>query len=112
MKSSRAYATPPASPAAALPVSAYVGDYRNDYVGDSKVTESGGSLFLHLGPAGKRFPLNHFNRDLFAYAPFAEMPTAPMGVNFLIGPDGKASEITVEDLNEEGLGTLKRVSAK
>ena len=112
MKSSVAYATPPASPAAALPVSAYVGDYRNDYVGDAKVTGSGGSLFLHLGPAGKRYPLVHFNRDLFVYSPFTETPTWRMGVNFLIGPDGKASDVTVEDLNGEGMGRLTRVSTK
>jgi CubicO group peptidase (beta-lactamase class C family) len=110
MKPSLAYATPPASPAPALPISAYLGDYRNDYVGDAKVTESGGSLYLHLGPAGKRFPLAHFNRDVFTYAPMAEAPKARLGVSFLIGPHGKASEVTVEDINEYGLGRLTRVS--
>ena len=112
MKPSLAYATPPASPAQALPISAYLGDYRNDYVGDAKVTESGGSLFLHLGPAGRRFPLTPFNRDVFVYAPMAEAPKARVGVSFLIGPDGTASEVTVEDLNEYGLGRLTRVSPK
>ena len=110
MEPSLAYATPPATPAAALPVSAYLGDYRNDYVGDAKITESGGSLYLHLGPAGKRFPLTHFNRDVFVYAPMAEAPKARVGVSFLIGPHSKASEVTVEDLNEYGLGRLTRVS--
>jgi hypothetical protein len=33
MKASLAYASPPASPAPPLPAAAYVGDYRNDYVG-------------------------------------------------------------------------------
>lgn len=112
MKPSLAYEAPPASPAAALPISAYLGDYRNDYVGDAKVTESGGSLFLHLGPAGRRFPLTHFNRDVFVYAPMAEVPKARSGASFLIGPDGKAGELTVEDLNEYGLGRLTRVSPK
>ena len=110
MKPSLAYATLPASPAPALPVSAYLGDYRNDYVGDAKVTESGGSLYLHLGPAGKRFLLAHFNRDVFVYTPMAEAPKARVGVSFLIGPHSKASEVTVEDLNEYGLGRLTRVS--
>jgi CubicO group peptidase (beta-lactamase class C family) len=112
LKPSLAYATPPASPASALPVSAYVGDYGNDYVGDAKVTESGGSLFLALGPAGKRFPLAHFNRDVFVYAPMAEAPKARMGVSFLIGPDGTASEVTIEDLNDNGMGRLTRVTTK
>lgn len=110
MKPSLAYATPPASPAAALPISAYMGDYRNDYVGDAKVSESGGSLYLHLGPAGKRFPLTPFNRDVFVYTPMSEAPKARSGVSFLIGPDGKASEVTIEDVNEYGLGRLTRVS--
>jgi Domain of unknown function (DUF3471) len=110
MKPSLAYATPPASPASALALSAYVGEYRNNYVGDAKVTESGGSLFLHLGPAGKQFPLAHFNRDLFVYAPFVETPDWRTGVNFMIGPDGKATEVTVEDLNEDGMERLTRVS--
>jgi len=112
MKASLAYATSPASPAAALPVSAYVGDYSNDYVGNAKVTESGGSLFLQLGPAGRKFPMAHFNRDVFVYTPMAEAPKARMGVSFLIGPDGKASEVTIEDLNEYGMGRLTRVITK
>ena len=71
--------------------------------------DSGGSLYLQLGPAGKRFPLTHFNRDMFVYTPMAEAPKARMGVSFLIGPDGKAAQVTIEDLDEYGLGVLKRV---
>jgi CubicO group peptidase (beta-lactamase class C family) len=112
LKRSLAYATPPASLASALPVSAYVGDYSNDYVGAAKVTESGGSLLLHLGPAGRQFPLAHFNRDVFVYAPMTEAPKARMGVSFLIGPGGKASEVTIEDLDEYGMGRLTRVITK
>lgn len=112
MKGALAYATQPAPVAPALPISAYVGDFRNEYVGDAKVVESGGSLFLLLGPAGKRFPLVHFNRDLFVYLPFMETPGWRVGVNFLIGPDGRASEVTIEDLDEDGLGRLARVDVK
>jgi hypothetical protein len=71
-----------------------------------------GSLFLCLGPAGRQFPLAHFNRDLFVYAPMAEAPKARMGVSFLIGPGGKASEVTIEDLDEYGMGRLTRVITK
>lgn len=111
MKGTFAYASPPAPAAPALPVSAYVGDYHNDYVGGAKIVDSGGSLFLLLGPAGKRFPLAHFNRDLFVYLPFVEAPALRVGVTFTIGPDGLAREVTIEDLNEEGLGRLARVGA-
>jgi CubicO group peptidase (beta-lactamase class C family) len=112
LKPSLAYATPPASPGAALPVSAYVGDYSNDYVGNAKIRESGGSLFLQLGPAGRIFPLAHFNRDVFVYTPMAEAPKTRVGVSFLVGPDGNASEITIEDLNEYGMGRLTRIITK
>jgi hypothetical protein len=112
LKPSQAYATEPASPAPPLPPEAYLGDYGNDYVGDAKVTDSGGTLYLSLGPAGRRFPLNPFNRDVFTYAPMAEAPKARSGVSFLIGPDGKASEVTIEDLNEYGMGRLVRVPAR
>jgi hypothetical protein len=95
-----------------LPVFAYVGDYSNDYVGNAKVMESGGSLFLQFGPVGRKFPLAHFNRDLFVCTPMAEAPKARMGVSFLVGPDGNASEVTIEDLNEYGMGRLTRVITK
>ena len=112
MKPSLAYETPPVAPAAALPASAYAGDYGNDYVGDAKVVETDGTLALHLGPAGKRFALTHFNRDVFVYNPMAEAPKARVGVSFLIGPDGRAVEVTIEDLNEYGLGRLSRIAGK
>ena len=112
MKPSLAYAAPPTAPAAALPRSAYVGDYDNDYVGRARVAEdAGGGLFLHLGPAGRRFPLTHFNRDVFTYNPMAEAPRARVGVSFLIGPDGRAAELVIEDLNDQGLGRLTRRAA-
>jgi hypothetical protein len=113
LKASGAYAKPPASPAPPLLHAAYAGDYRNDYVGAARVEDTGGGLFLVLGPSGnRRLPLTPFNRDLFVYSPAQEQPQARMGVTFLIGPDGKASAVTIEDLNDYGLGTLARVGGK
>jgi hypothetical protein len=113
MNASDAYATPPASPAPPLSNVAYAGDYHNDYVGDAKVEDTGGGLFLILGPSGnRRFPLTSFNRDLFVYSPAQEQPQARMGVTFLIGADGKASAVTIEDLNDYGLGTLVRAGTR
>lgn len=112
LKPSLAYEHPPAAAGAALSASAYAGTYGNAYLGEAKIVESDGSLALHLGPAGRRFPLTHFNRDVFVYNPMAEAPRARLGVNFLIGPDGRAVEVTIEDLNEYGLGRLTRIDAK
>jgi hypothetical protein len=59
-----------------------------------------------------RHPLTHFNRDVFSSEPMTEAPTARISVSFLIGPDGTARDVTVEDLNENGLGRLTRVGPK
>jgi CubicO group peptidase (beta-lactamase class C family) len=104
------YATPPASPSPALPFTAYAGTYANDYLGEAEVIEAGGGLQLKLGPDGqKSFPLSHFDRDLFVYYPEAETPDMPYSVTFEIGPDQKASQVTIQDLNDDGQGVLARV---
>lgn len=106
------YASQPVPLAPSMPLGAYTGFYRNDYVGDARITEAGGVLSLALGPAGKRYPLKHFNRDLFLYAPFAESPGWMATVTFLIGPDGKASQVTLENFDEDRMGTLKRSKSR
>ena len=62
------YARPPAQPSPAMPLSAYVGTYRNDYVGELEVAIGDGSLILRLGPQRKIYILRHFDRDTFTYA--------------------------------------------
>ncbi len=101
------YGTPPASPLSALPLSAYSGTYFNPYIGEAIVAEKDGRLEIRLGPEGKAiFPLSHFDRDLYTYRPSAEMPTMPVAITFEIGPGQKASQVTIDDLNELGLGVL------
>lgn len=102
------YASPPATPSAAMPLAAYAGTYANDYVGEAKIEDAGPELVLRLGPAGRRYSLRHFNRDLFLYAPNAETPGWLSSVAFAIGPDGKATKVTIEDMNADGLGELTR----
>ncbi|MBB4017201.1 CubicO group peptidase (beta-lactamase class C family) [Chelatococcus caeni] len=103
------YGTPPASPRPALPLSSYAGTYANPYVGRAVVAEKDGGLEIRLGPDGNRVvPLSHFDRDLFTYRPYAEMPAMLLAITFAIGPDGKAYEVEIEHLNDLGLGVLKR----
>lgn len=103
------YGTPPDSPSPALPDAAYAGTYANDYLGEAVVVAEGGGLKLKLGPNGeKSFPLKHFDRDLFIYFPEAETPDMPYAVTFEIGPGRKASQVTLEDLNDNGQGVLAR----
>ncbi len=104
-----AYGAPPADATPALPLSAYAGAYANDYLGDAVVVEEGEGLVIKLGPeGGTQFPLTHFDRDLFLYTPYDEMPDAPSAVSFRVGPDGKALAVTLEDLDDLGMGTLAR----
>ncbi|TIP84127.1 MAG: DUF3471 domain-containing protein, partial [Mesorhizobium sp.] len=104
------YAAPPSPASPAGLASAYKGRYFNDFIGDAVVLGEGGGLVLKVGPAGARsYSLKHFDGDLFVTFPDAETPDRPSGVGFDIGPDGKASAMTVEFLDDNDLGTLRRV---
>jgi hypothetical protein len=107
------YRAPPAWSSPALPLAAYVGTYRNAYLGDAIVTNDGGKLMLKLGPTGNSsYPLKHFNRDIFVYFPEPETPDWPFGVTFQIGPDQKAGQVTIENLDDDGQGVLVRVEGQ
>ena len=104
-----AYAAPPTPPTAALPAAAYLGAYTNAYVGAAEIVADGEALTLVIGPDGaQRYPLTHFDRDLFLYYPDPETPTTPAELRFEIGPDGKATSLTAGALDSNGLGTLTR----
>ena len=105
------YERPPANASAALPLSAYAGRYANAYVGDAEVAQVDGRLTLTLGPGGARtYPLRHFDRDVFLCFPDAEVPDNPSAIRFAVGRGGKATAVTVDALNANGLGTLDRPS--
>lgn len=105
-----AYARPPSPPRPAAPASAYAGHYANDFIGDAVISSAGDGLVLKLGPDGaKSYSLTHFDGDLFLTYPDAETPDRPTGVSFVIGADGKASAITIDFLDDNHLGTLRRV---
>ena len=80
------------------------------FFGDAVVVAAGGRLQAELGPGGATvFPLSHFDRDIFYYYPYDEVPDVPFAVTFEIGPDGKAIQAVFDDLNDEGLGVFARV---
>lgn len=107
--SEAAFGTPPGSPSPALALDSYAGTYASDYFGDAVVAIDGDRLELRLGPDGARtFPLSHFDRDLFLHRPAEEMPDLRSAVTFRIGPDGRASHVTIESLDDLGMGTFAR----
>src|SRR5438046_5803599 len=55
--------------------------------------------------------MNHYDRDTFTYETEGENGVGRSGITFTIGPDGKAAQVVVENLNVRGEGTFKRESA-
>ncbi|MGI9170477.1 MAG: serine hydrolase, partial [Caulobacteraceae bacterium] len=102
------YSKPPTAPSPALAGSAYVGAYANDYYGEARVFERGGALALALGPGPMTFPLTHYDRDTFTYRTSGENAVGSSGVIFTVGADGKASGLTVENLDIHGDGVFPR----
>lgn len=105
------FANPPVGASPHLPLEAYAGRYSNDYFGTADVTANKDSLTVRLGPQGTRvLALRPFNRDVFTYSPAPEMPDWQAPATFEIGPEGKAESLVLEDLNDLGLGRLKRIT--
>src|SRR5205823_4895732 len=105
------YSKPPASPAPALKNNAYVGRYTNDFFSDIVIVEKDSGLAIVEGPKNKTFPMKHYDRDTFTYETEGENAVGRSGITFTVGPDGKATQVIVENLNVRGEGTFKRDSA-
>jgi CubicO group peptidase (beta-lactamase class C family) len=106
------YSKPPASPAPALKNGAYVGHYTNDYFGEISIIENDGGLAIVEGPKNKTFSMRHYDRDTFTYETEGENAVGRSGVTFTIGPDGRAKQVVVENLNVRGEGTFKRADER
>jgi len=106
------YSKPPASPAPSLKNGAYVGYYTDDYFGEISIIEKNGGLAIVEGPENKTFPMRHYDRDTYTYETEGENAVGRSGVTFTIGPDGKATQVVVENLNVHGEGTFKRAERK
>src|SRR6266542_2380987 len=103
------YSKPPASPAPASKNSAYLGRYTNDFFGDISIIEKDSGLAIVQGPKNKTFPMKHYDRDTFTYEMEGENAVGRSGITFTIGPDGKATQVVVENLNVRGEGVFKRI---
>ena len=92
--------------------SAYVGSYRNDFFGEISIIEKDSGLASVQGPKNQTSPMKHYDRDTFTYEVQGENPVVTIGVTFTVGPDGKAAQVVVENLNARGEGAFKRVPAE
>lgn len=103
------YAAPPGDAAPAAALGTYVGTYRNESIGEVEVTESDGVLEVTLGPAGLRFPLDHFAGDEFSWQFTGENagPRAPVTFSSVRG--GIATALTLATFDKFGRGRLTRI---
>lgn len=103
------FATPPDPVLPPLPDSAYVGAYANDYLGEVRVEAADGGLQVVIGPDEQIWPLTHWDRDVFTYVAFPEPPAPLVAARFTIDDTGQAAELLLENMNDIGLGTVRRV---
>lgn len=88
---------PPDAPRPARAVSAYVGTYTNDYIGDVVVREGADGLEMAWGPDGVTvLALEHFDADTFLVdgTPQIEKSRSLIGFDFVDGSD-VAAEVVV-----------------
>ncbi len=102
--------SPPSAPEPAANLEAYAGTYGNLYLGEVSVEAVENGLALRLSPYLDPIPLEHWDGDSFVFPIFNEnMPDGSVSeVIFDPVTGGKSPSVTIEYLNERGLGTLMR----
>jgi len=90
-----------------LDLSAYVGTYVNEALGNCEVTRGNGGLRLLTGPARMATVLRPCGRDSFEM--ILGMPGPGPLVQFLLGPDGRAKALRLEIFEVEGVDLLQCV---
>ncbi|WP_406169077.1 DUF3471 domain-containing protein [Streptomyces sp. NBC_00996] len=102
------YAKPPANATPAKADDVYTGTYANEYYGPVTVaSDNSGNLSMTLGPQKMSFPLRQYTGDTFSYQTQGEKAVGLSGVTFHTH-SGKATSVTIEHLNANGLGTFSR----
>jgi len=109
---SAAYAKAALSNAPASSNAAYVGTFTNDFLGDLAIVEQNGGLALVIGPQKMSFPMQHRNRDTFTYQTQGENSVGISGITFMLGADGRAESVLVENLNVNGEGVFKKIKRR
>ncbi len=96
--------SPPADPAPAKPLAAYLGTYRNDYWGPATVGERDGKLTVALGPRRNTFELTHWDGDVFSFG--FQTENAPPGTVSAATFDG--DKLTLEYFDDDRNGTFTK----
>lgn len=102
---------PPSQPAPPSVPTLLAGTYANGYVGTAIVEASGSQLTrLRLGPKRTPFPLRHWDGDSYTFEPTGESanPGSVSKVTFARGRSGRATSMTIEYYQQDGMGTFNR----
>lgn len=97
--------TPPAHPLASQALQSYAGTYANEYYGPATISANAATLTMTYGAKPFVVTLKHWSGDTFAFVPSGENASGISAVTF----DGP--KMTIEYLNENGLGTFTRPSS-
>ena len=103
--------SPPADPTGPGMDDQLLGTFANDYFGPIEIGDDGNSLVVKLGPEPIVYSLTHWNGRTYVFEPRDE--NNPEGSISMLtfapeGPREKATSVTIEFLNERGLGTFTR----
>jgi CubicO group peptidase (beta-lactamase class C family) len=100
----------PANPAPALDLAAYAGTYANDYYGDAVIVRQRDGLMMKIGPAPTEFAFTHLDGNAFTFIPHSENASegSISTATFATDSSGKVTALTIELLNQAGIGTFKR----
>jgi hypothetical protein len=103
------YDTTPENPLPPSPAPAYAGKYLNPFFGTLEVIENAGALTLQVGPAAVTRPLQHWNGDIFVDTSEDAYVRFDGGIRFILGADGRAVRVNLEQLDDRSGGDFVRV---
>ena len=98
---------PPDDASAPAPDERYVGTYTSDLYGPLEVAAaSDGGLEITVGPAGQTYPLHPYDGDRMWWQFAGENAGPPAAATFTVGRGGRATSVTLDRFEDEGLGTF------
>jgi hypothetical protein len=99
----------PSAPRRARRTAFYAGTYRNAFYGRVRVGVRQGRLTLAIGPKPRRFALSHWDAGTWSMHWIGTDDYGVSAVDFTRGRGGRAGALTIELLDDRGLGTFRRV---
>ena len=102
-----------AKPAPALDLAVYAGTYVNDYYGDAVIVRQRDGLLLKIGPAQVQYAFTHLDGNVFTFTPHSENASegSISTATFAADSSGKVTRLTIELLDQNGIGTFKRAGS-